>query len=75
MGRRLLEEAEDVEYEGLAELSGCNCNMIVTLTEHEDADYKEKNKELKFYKESPPLRPELLPRRRRSRRRLHHDQS
>ena len=52
MGRRLLEEAEDVEYEGLAELSGCNCNMIVTLTEHEDADYKEKNKELKFYKES-----------------------
>ena len=51
-GRRLLEEAEDVEYEGLAELSGCNCNMIVTLTEHEDADYKEKNKELKFYKES-----------------------
>ena len=54
MGRRLLEEAEDVEYEGLAELSGCNCNMIVTLTEHEDADYKEKNKELKFYKESPP---------------------
>ena len=52
MGRRLLQDDEDVEYEGLAELSGCNCNMIVTLTEHEDADYKEKNKELKFYKQS-----------------------
>ena len=52
MGRRLLEEAEDVEYEGLAELSGCNCNMIVTYDEDDDSDADEKNKELKFYSET-----------------------
>ena len=42
-------EDVDVEYEGLAELSGCNCNMIVTYDEDDDDDEKE---ELKFYSET-----------------------
>ena len=57
-GRRrslLQDDDEDVEYEGLADLSGCNCNMVVTYEEGDAGladgeDYKEKNKELKFYK-------------------------
>ena len=50
--RRLLQDDVDVEYEGLAELSGCNCNMIVTYTEDDDEEYKEKNKELRFYSDT-----------------------
>ena len=45
--RRLLQD-DDAEYEGLADLSGCNCNMVVTYEEADGDDYKEKNKELKF---------------------------
>ena len=51
--RRLLQD-DDAEYEGLADLSGCNCNMVVTYEDGDDRladgddDYKEKNKELKF---------------------------
>ena len=58
MGRRLLQDDEDVEYEGLVELSGCNCNMIVTLTEHEDEITKKKIRNSSF---TNILRPELYP--------------
>lgn len=57
-GRRrslLQDDDEDVEYEGLADLSGCNCNMVVTYEEGDarladGEEHEEKNKELKFYK-------------------------
>lgn len=38
--RRLLEEDVNVEDEGLADLSGYNCNIIVTYDEDNDADKK-----------------------------------
>ena len=51
----LQDDDEDVEYEGLADLSGCNCNMVVTYEEGDarladGEEHEEKNKELKFYK-------------------------
>jgi|TARA_B110000967_G_scaffold166755_1_gene174948 hypothetical protein len=44
--RRLLQEDVEVEYEGLAELSGCNCNMIVI------SDDPEIQQQLRFYNET-----------------------
>ena len=44
--RRLLQEDVDVEYEGLAELSGCSCNMIVI------SDDEDEKKQLRFHNET-----------------------